>query len=251
LGARVMPVIGKQNVPLINDPTATFVSEADVISSGMSQTDPTLAQIEVRPSLVYATTNYAWHVQSFSPADVEQEVKKSFGRALAKAANEKFIVGTGSDQPEGLKACATGVTAASETVFTAAELIALWNSLDPWYQMSSAFIVSPAAATLLRTLESDNGAPLWYANLKDGNNELFGRPVVIDPYMEGLTTSAVPIIVGDVAEAYVIAESPIFFVVDPYSRARHAENVVTAYQFCDGRIRRSTAAKKLVMSDGL
>jgi hypothetical protein len=52
------------------------------------------------------------------------------------------------------------------------------------------------------------------------------------------------------SECYLIAESQIFAVVDPYSRHKYAENVVTFYQFVDGRVRRADAAKALQMNDG-
>jgi HK97 family phage major capsid protein len=249
LGASVMPLIGNENVPVINDPTATFVAEATVIASGMSQTDPTFGAVEIRPSLVYASTNFSWHVQAFSPANVEEQIRRSFGRAIAKAVAGKFLTGTGTNEPQGVAAgAAVGVTAASETTFTAAELNTLWYSLDPWYQQDAAFIVSPAAAALIRGFETTEGHPLWVPNLRDGGDQLYGRPVVIDPNMQGLTASQRPVIVGSMSEAYLIAESPISVVVDPYSRHRHAENVVTFYQFVDGRVRRAEAAKALVMA---
>jgi HK97 family phage major capsid protein len=248
LGASVMPLQGNENVPIVNDPEAAFIAEADAVSSGLSQTDPTFGKIEIRPSLVYATTNFSWHVQSFSPANVEDEIRKSFGRAIAKTVAAKFLNGSGTNEPQGVVGAAgVGVTAASETVFTADELTSLWYSLDPWFQQDAAWIVAPEAATLIRTFESANGHPLWLPNLRDGGDQLFGRPVVIDPNMQGLTASQRPVLVGSMSEAYLIAESQIFVVVDPYSRHRNAENVVTFYQFVDGRVRRSDAAKALVM----
>jgi HK97 family phage major capsid protein len=248
LGASVMPLQGNENVPVVNDPDAAFISEATAIASGLSQTDPTFGAVEIRPSLVYATTNFSWHVQAFSPANVEEEIRKSFGRAIAKTVAAKFLNGSGTNEPQGVVGAAgTGVTAASETVFTADELTALWYSLDPWFQQDAAWIVAPEAATLIRTFESANGHPLWVPNLRDGGDQLFGRPVVIDPNMQGLTASQRPVIVGSMSEAYLIAESNIFVVVDPYSRHRNAENVVTFYQFVDGRVRRADAAKALVM----
>jgi HK97 family phage major capsid protein len=248
LGASTIPLHGKENLPLINDPEAAFITEADAVSTGMTQTDPTLSQIEIRPELVYATTNYSWHVQAFSPVNVEDEIRKSFGRAIAKTTAQKYLTGSGTNQPQGIvTGAANGVTAASETEFTADELTSLWYSLDPWFQMDSAFIVAPEAAALIRTFETDSGHPLWVPNLRDGGDSLFGRPVVIDPFMQGLTASQRPVIVGSMSEAYLIAESQIFVVVDPYTRHKHAENVVTFYQFVDGRVRRSDAVKALTM----
>jgi HK97 family phage major capsid protein len=251
LGARVMPINGRENLPSIVDAAAVYQSESGAIS-GMTRADPTFANIEIRPALLSANTHYGWHVQSFSPANVEEEIKRSFGRSLGKKAAEKFLVGTGSDEPEGLlEGASTGVTAASETTFTAVELTALWYSLAREFQAGSSWLLSAAAATVARTLESDNGAPLWVPNLRDGSETLFGRPVRINPYMESLATSNRPIVVGDMAEAYIIAESGVFIVVDPYTRAANAENRVIAYRFSDGRVKRAAAAKKLVMDDGL
>jgi hypothetical protein len=65
--------------------------------------------------------------------------------------------------------------------------------------------------------------------------------------MEGLTASQRPIVLADMASAYVIAESAIFLVADPYTLATNAQNRVIGYQFSDGRVKRAAAAKKLVM----
>jgi HK97 family phage major capsid protein len=250
-GAQVRPLIGRENIPAINDPTAVYQSEANAITA-MTAADPTFDNVEIRPALLSANTAYSWHVQAFSPANVEQEISRSFGRAIGKKAAEKFLVGTGSDQPQGIVAGAgTGVTAASDTEYTAAELTELWYSLDQRYQATAVWIFSPEAATLGRTLESDNGAPLWYPNLRDGTDFLFGRPVFIDANMEALTADKRPVIVASMAELYVIAESAIFLVVDPYTLAANAQNRVIAYQFSDGRVKRAAAGKKLVMADGL
>lgn len=252
LGASTRTLIGKENLPVIADPEAAFITEATAVSTGMSQTDPTFGQVEIRPQLVYATTNYSWHVQQFSPADVENEIRKSFGRAIAKTTAQKYLTGTGTNQPMGIvTGSGVGVTAAATTEFTAEEITQLWYSLDPWHQLDAAWIMRPEAATLLRTLESDNGHPLWVRDMSSGADTLFGRPVVTDPYMPAMTAGLRPVIVGSMAEAYVIAESMIFAVVDPFSRARHAENVITFYQFVDGRVRRSDACKALVMNSGL
>lgn len=246
-GAQVIPVVGRENIPTIADPTAVYQSEANAITA-MTAADPTFGQVTIRPALLSANTAYSWHVEQFSPANVEQEISRSFGRAIGKAAAAKFLKGGGTDEPQGLVAGAgTGVTAASETTFTGAELTTLWYSLSPEFQGTSVWIFSPAAATVARGLESVNGAPLWYPNLKDGSNELFGRPVFIDANMEGLTASQRPIVVASVPDAYVIAESPIFLVVDPYTLATNAQNRVIAYRFSDGRVKKADAAKKLVM----
>jgi HK97 family phage major capsid protein len=39
LGASVMPLQGNENVPIISDPEAAFITEANAVSTGMSQTD--------------------------------------------------------------------------------------------------------------------------------------------------------------------------------------------------------------------
>jgi HK97 family phage major capsid protein len=184
LGASTIPLRGKENLPMINDPEAGFITEADATSTGMSQTDPTFSQIEIRPELVYATTNYSWHVQSFSPANVEEEIRRCFGRAIAKTTAQKYLTGSGTNQPQGVVTGAgLGVTAAAVDEFTALEISNLWYSLDPWFQMDSSWIVSPDAAAHLRTLETSQGQPLVAPDWRDGIDRLFGRPLVTDPFM--------------------------------------------------------------------
>lgn len=183
---------------------------------------------------------------------MEDEIRKSFGRAIAKTTAQKYLTGNGTNQPQGLVTGAgVGVTADATDAFTAAELSALWYSLDPWFQQDSAFIVSPEAGALIRTFESANGHPLVAPDWRDGVDRLSGRPLIVDPFMPDVAAGERPVVVASLSESYLIAESQIFVVVDPYSRHKHAENVVTFYQFVDGRVRKADAAKALVMASGL
>jgi HK97 family phage major capsid protein len=247
-GAQFMTVRGKENVPVINDPTAVYQSEAAAIA-GMTAADPTFGEVQVRPTLLSANTAYSWHVQNFSEVDVEQEIIRSFGRAIRKAAAKKYLVGGGTDEPQGIVAGAgTGVTCAAQTTFTAAEVDTLWGSLSPEFQQSAIWVVSPTAATILRSLESSAGFPLWMQTLAQGFQTLYGRPVVIDSNMDAVAATKKPILLASVPDAYVIAESTIYLVVDPYTLATNAQNRVIAYQFSDGRVKKASAAKAMAMA---
>jgi|SRR5579862_3753172 len=248
-GAQVVQVNGNTNIPIFQDAQANFIQEAQTITA----TDPTVARAQIQPNLLVCNTTYSWQLANRSAANVVDQIRASFVRGIAKKEASKFLYGSGTNEPQGLVAGATaapvasGNTTASATTFTGAELTNLYYALRPEYASTATFIMSPGAASIARTLESTNGALLWYQNLAVGADTLFGRPVVIDPNMDTVTASKRPIVFSSVPDAYVIGEETGLSVLsDPYTAAGTGEIRLIVYKFVDGRVKVAAAAQAMV-----
>jgi HK97 family phage major capsid protein len=246
LGAQVMTVEGNTNVVVMQDATALFVAEG----SSLTATDPTVAQVTIRPTLLQANTSYTWQLANRSVADIQSQLRGSFARGIAKAESAAFLYGGGSSAPAGLIAgiSATSATASTST-FTATELLSCYWGLNPQFANTATWIMSPAAAAIARSLESTNGAQLWQPNLRDGNAELMGRPVVIDANMDAVAGGGKkPVAFVSVPDAYVIGEEgTMSALVDPYSAAGTGYTKFYMYRFVDGRVKNSAAGKALAI----
>jgi HK97 family phage major capsid protein len=247
-GASVLPLEGPTNVPLINDATADYYSEAGT-SSGIADTAPTFSNVELRPQLLIARVPVKWHLLNRSVADLQQELVRSFTRGIAKAENSKFFVGTGTNEPEGLTTVSPTVTAAAVDVFTAAEIDEVFYSMPTEFVNQSVWIVSPEAAAIIRSLETSQGVPLYSQDRSDGLTRVHGRPLIVDSYMPSVEAAAVPVVLADLSQAYVIGEETgLTVLADPYSRSSFAETVINVFKFNDGRIRKASAVKSLKMA---
>lgn len=247
LGAQVIEVAGNTNVPIFEDAAANFIQEANSITA----TDPTVARVQIQPNLLVCRTSFSWQLENRSAANIVDQLRGSFARGIAKKEAAKFLYGGGTNEPAGLVAGVSATSAtASVSTFTAAELLGCFWALDPFYANNGTWVMSPQAASIARTLESTNGALLWYSNLSTGNETLMGRPVVIDANMDAVTGGGgkKPVVFVDVPSAYIIGEEVgLTFLRDDYTAAGTGEVKMYLSKFVDGRVKKSAAGKALLM----
>jgi HK97 family phage major capsid protein len=140
------------------------------------------------------------------PALIAKNSATRFGRGL----NAHFTSGTGSGQPEGI---VTGLVAASGTTTVAGgaavttdEIIDLIYSLDAAYRKGAKFMMNDTTLSYLRKLKDGQGNYLWQMGdvSKGIPSTLQGHAVAENYSMASLGLNNVPIIFGDIAEAYTI-----------------------------------------------
>lgn len=126
-----------------------------------------------------------------SAIDVEAEVRRLLDERIGRIFNEKFTVGTGSDEPQGLVTAATlGVTAASTSAFTADEIIDLEHSVDPAYRRdpSCRWMFNDTTLKTIRKLKDGDGNYLWQpADVRAGAPaSLLGHPYSVNQDMDSI-----------------------------------------------------------------
>jgi HK97 family phage major capsid protein len=140
------------------------------------------------------------------PALIAKNSATRFGRGL----NAHFTNGTGSGQPEGL---ITGLVAASGTTTSAGtaavtvdEIINLIYSLDSAYRKNAKFMMNDTTLGYIRKLKDGQGNYLWQmGDVAKGVPSTFQGYQIAENYsMDTLGVSNVPIVFGDINEAYTI-----------------------------------------------
>lgn len=171
--------------------------------------------------------------------DVKAYLSGEFARRFGKAEEDICLNGTGINEPLGL--LKTAQTGATSTELTYDKVVDLYFSVQKEYRTNAIFIMSDETAMTLRKLKDADGNPLW----NHSNNTIFGKEVVISPYMEDAEK---PIIFGDLTYFWMIIRKPLAVSV---LNERYAETNDIGYianERLDSKLVRSNAIKVLVIN---
>jgi HK97 family phage major capsid protein len=135
---------------------------------------------------------------------LEAYIASVVARASAAAENYYCSIGTGTNEPQGIVtgATASGITTASATAITAAELIAMMGKVEsPYHNSSSGFLMKGATKFYLQGL---TGNPFQFINTPAGG-DFMSYPAYIAPDMGGVATGQKSVVFGDFS-MYAFAE---------------------------------------------
>lgn len=144
--------------------------------------------------------------------DLEAFLREAFARRLGTATNEHYTTGSGSARPNGfLTAGRSGLTAASATAITRAELVDLIHSVDPAYRKGGSvgfmFNDSVIAAIKKLSIGSADDRPLWQPSIAAGEpDRLEGFQYWVNQDMPNLATGNKSIAFGDFSK-YIIRDA--------------------------------------------
>lgn len=151
-----------------------------------------------------------------SAVDIEGYLLGALATRIARSQNTYFTVGTGASQPQGvLNAASLGVTAASTTSVTYAEIVNLYHSVDRAYRSNPgvAFMMNDATVKAIKLLVDGTGRPLYLPHTESAIRDAAGKPVdslfdcplIINQDMPVPAAGAKTILFGDFSK-YVIRD---------------------------------------------
>jgi HK97 family phage major capsid protein len=135
---------------------------------------------------------------------LEAYIASVVARASAAAENYYCSIGTGTNEPQGIVAGATasGITTASATAITAAELISAMGTVEsPYHNSSSGFLMKGATKFYLQGLTGNN---FQFINTPAGG-DFMGYPAYIAPDMDAIVKDGKAVVFGDFS-MYAFAE---------------------------------------------
>jgi len=119
----------------------------------------------------------------------------------------------GERRPHGVfPVLSTGVSDSlgTDSVAIADYFIALKNSLPTMYLGKASFHFNRNTLTAIEKVRDADGHPLFIASLMEGGApKILGYPVVIDDTLPNIAAGSTPIIFGDIASAYAMANGDI------------------------------------------
>ena len=134
--------------------------------------------------------------------DLKGFLIRSFGQAIAQKEEEAFIIGDGNKKPAGILSATyggqVGVTAKSQTVITADEILDLVYKLKRPYRAKAAFLTADSTLAQIRKLKDETGQYIWQPALTAGEpDRLFGYPVYTSAYVPAIAAGQPVIAFGD------------------------------------------------------
>lgn len=177
-----------------------------------------------------------------SAFDLEAEINADVITAFAKKEGNKFVLGTGSKQPEGFLANAEIIAGAqtSQTTITISgdDLLLMTGELKQGYSPMYAF--NRGTLAFLRTLKaSTSGVYIFQASLAPNvPNTIGGEPYMVFQDMPVYTTVGnFPVIYGDFLRGYTITDRTGMEIVrDPYAKKRQAIIEITFHRWNTGSV---------------
>lgn len=202
-------------------------------NTAFTDADVTFSTIELRSYKVTATVQTTFELLQNSEVDLSQYLTDVIIRRLAKELNKMFIIGTGTNQPQGLAKATNTVEYAGE-VPTIKDFIQMHTAIHPSYLDKACWIVNRKTFQGMASLLDGTGRPYLTSNVigEKIQYSLLGARVVVDVNVpEG------EIIFADIEEAYsinMLTDVTVKHLVE--TGFTTGVEVYAGYVMCDGKI---------------
>lgn len=129
--------------------------------------------------------------------DLENTIVNLVSEAISRFEERELLYGTDS-KVQGLRGVTQGLTTASATAITGAELIKLKNSVKKQFRKNAKWIMSNDTLTAIELLTDQDGKFLFHEDMTgEWNGYLLGYPVEVSDNMEDIGANKVVIYFGD------------------------------------------------------
>lgn len=226
-------------------PTATYEGEA----AAGSDSESVYGNEQLTSYRLTVTVPFTMDLLNDSQFSLENEINNDVAEAMAFKEGNKFVLGTGSKQPEGflVNAAIIADTATSETsqTITGDDLLLLTGELKVGYNPMYAF--NRKTLAFLRTLKGSDGHYLWQASLAPNvPNTIGGENYIQFQDMPDIAASSKSIIYGDFLRGYCITDRTGMVVIrDDLAKKRQAIVELTFHKWNTGQVVLSEAFKLL------
>jgi HK97 family phage major capsid protein len=207
--AKVITTSNDRNIVIEDGVADAAWTNAGSNGGTLHETTPTFSRVTLTAYKASALAKVDNELLNDSAFNVEAELADQFGRAFGLLTEDKYVNGTGANEPYGIaRAAAVNVHTASPSAITGDELITLFHSLKPAYRSTATFLLNDSTALVIRKLKNTTtGDYLWQPGLASGSpDRLLGRPVAFSDAMPTCGASNVSVIFGDFQQAFVIAD---------------------------------------------
>lgn len=142
-----------------------------------------------------------------SGLDLASEIGGMLGERIGRKEATDFTTGNGTTAPQGVvTGSSAGVTGATTTTITLANIMGLIGSLDYSYQQGASFMMHQAVWNTILQLADSQSRPLFLDLLNGNTPKLLGYPVIVNNAMaSSIAASAKTILFGDFSK-YMIRD---------------------------------------------
>lgn len=175
-----------------------------------------------------------------SSFNMESEIFSDAAEAFAQKEGNKFILGTGAKQPEGILVNPTivgdvRISSTSQTI-TADDMILLTGDLKVGYNPN--YVLNRGTLAFLRTLKSTDGVFLWQPGMNGPvANTMNGFNYVLAQDMPAIASDSLSVAFGDFQRGYTIIDrTGVSMVRDEFSSKKNAIVEFTIHRWNNGKV---------------
>lgn len=189
---------------LVDDVVVGEVTE----TSARPEDEPTFEQIDLKPFEMSVIVPVTRIMLEDAHINLEAYLRNYLGKRYGEKESGWFINGNGTSQAEGvLTSAEVGEFDATGTAIKADDLIDTFYSIKTAYSASGSWLMNRYSMAVVRKLKDTDGSYLWQPSIAAGTPPtLLGRPVYEAPHMVNPAAGATPIVFGDFASGYMIAD---------------------------------------------
>jgi len=180
---------------------------------------PKLKKKTIHVHEIYAQPKATQSIIDDAEINIENWLAERLIDSFVRLENEAFIIGDGTNKPNGLLKDTKVEAIEAGTAITPEMLLKLINTLDEGYLANASFLMNRGTLSSIQSLQDKTGRFIWQQSLTSPlEQSIFGIPIVIDSHMPEIGANSLSIAIGDFKSAYkVIDRSGINLIRDPYT----------------------------------
>lgn len=248
-------VKGTLELPYYDTDTTTITVAYKDEFSALTSASGTFNSISLTGYLAGALTKISRSLINNSQFDIVAFVVDEMSYAIKRFIEKELLNGTPGNPPStpskvlGLYGLTNYLTAASQTVITADEVVQLHDKIKDEFQENAIWIMSPATRTALRLLKGTTGYYLLNDDISSPfGTTLLGKPVYVSDNMPDMAAGKNAIFYGDFRGlATKFNEELSIEVLREKYADEHAVGVIGWFEF-DSKVEDAQKIAKLVMA---
>lgn len=241
----------QMNGPLLQLPRLVQDVEPAEVAEGAPKTEdePTFEQIDVKPFEMGVVVPVTKILLEDAHIDLSSYLGGHIARQFGKKEAAWFVNGDGATQPEGVLNSAE-VANNEFAAIDADALIDHFYALKTTYAASGVWMMNRKTMAVVRKLKDADGQYLWQPGLTAGQPAmLLGRPVYEAVDMPDPNAGNTPIVFGDFASGYAVADRVGFEIIrDELTGAANGMVKFVARRRVGGRVIMGEALAKLSLA---
>jgi len=197
----VLPLYGADDTANLG----TVEPELDAsVQTAFAVTKSTLSAFRIS-SAIYKVSKELMADSDINLADFMTDI---LAERLARKASALYVSGAGTTEPLGIagQSANSGISLASATAITYAELVNIYHSLDPAYRANASWVFNDNTLSILKKMvDGETGRPLWMPSLvQAAPDQLLGKPFHIVQEVPSISGDAVKCMYfGDFSKVYI------------------------------------------------
>ncbi len=217
------PIRQLASVQTISTDSLELLEDLDEVGSGWvgeieardETNTPQLKMIDIPAHELYAMPKVTQKFLDDASINVESWLAAKIAAKLARDEATAFVTGSGVKKPKGLLSYADGtgfgqvqqVSTVGSGVIAADDLMTFIYSLKGDYRKGAKFLMRRETTPTLRKFKGSDGQYLWAPGMNGNtNSSILGYEIIEAADMPTIAASALPIIFGDIKQAYQIVD---------------------------------------------